>query len=70
MSGTVTNEDGIGIVDPSSNYDAKFIAPGGSYTFSVTVTGTPDVSDIVSITMTQRITLSLEEIREQVVYKG
>ena len=69
MSGTVTNNDGIGIIDPSSNYDAKNIAPGGSYTFSVRVSGTPDVGDIESITMTQRILQSLGEFKEQVIYK-
>ena len=68
MSGTVTNKDGIGIVDPSSFYDAKNIAPGGSYTFTVKASGTPDIDDIVSITMTQRIVLSLDEIREQIIY--
>ena len=69
MSGTVTNNDGIGIIDPSSNYDAKNIAPGGSYTFSVRVSGTPDVADIESITMTQRILQSLGEFKEQIIYK-
>ena len=70
MSGTVINKDGIGIVDPSSNYDAQNISPGGSYTFSVKVSNTPDVSDIESISMTQRILPTLKEIREQIVYKG
>ena len=68
MSGTVTNEDGYGVVDPSSNYDAKNIAPGHYYSFSVRVDGTPDVSDIESITMTQRILQKLSEIKKQVVY--
>ena len=68
MSGTVTNKDGYGVVDPSSNYDAKNIAPGGSYSFSVRVDRTPDVSDIESITMTQRILPTLGEIKKQVVY--
>ena len=45
MSGTVTNEDGIGLVDPSSNYDAKNISPGHYYTFTVNVDNTPDISD-------------------------
>ena len=69
MSGTVTNKDGMGVVDPSSNYDAKNIAPGGFYTFSVRVSGTPDVGDIESITMTQRILQTLGEFKEQVIYK-
>ena len=70
MCGDVTNKDGIGIVDPSSFYDAKNIAPGDSYTFSVTIPGTPDVSDIVSITMTQRILPTLDEFKEQIIYQN
>jgi chitinase len=70
MSGTVTNEDGVGIVDPSSFYDAKNIAPGGSFTFTVRVSETADVDDIVSITMTQRILANLGEFKEQVIYEG
>jgi len=68
MSGSVTNKDGVGIVDPSENNNAKHISPGGSYTFSVTVSGTPNVSDIVSITLRQRITPSLAEFKEQIIY--
>ena len=70
MSGSVSNEDGVGVVDPSSFYDAKNIAPGGSYTFSVKVSGTPDKLDIKSITMTQRVLTTLGEIKEQVIYKA
>ena len=69
MCGTVTNEGGVGVVDPSALYDAKNIAPGGSYTFTVKVSGTPDVADIESITMTQRILQTLGEFKEQVIYK-
>ena len=69
-SGTVTNKNKIGIIDPSSNSDAKKIAPGGSYKLSVRISGTPDISDIISITMTQRITLILDEFKEQVIYKS
>ena len=70
MSGTVTNDEGVGIIDPSAFYDAKNIAPGGSYTFSVKVSGTPDVDDIKSITMTQRILSTLSEFKEDVIYKS
>ena len=70
MSGSVTNKDGIGIVDPSENYDAKHISPGGSYTLSVTVSGTPNVADIVSITLRQRVTPSLPEFKEQIIYSN
>ena len=69
-SGTVTNENGIGIVDPSSNSDATNISPGGYYTFSVKVDGTPDINDIESITLTQRFVKSLKEVKEQVIYKN
>ena len=69
-SGTVTNKDGIGIVDPSSNNDAKHISAGRSYTFSVTISGTPDVSDIVSITMTQRAVPNGVEFKEQIIYRN
>ena len=67
-SGSVTNKDGIGIVDPSENYDAKHISPGGSYTLSITVSGTPNVADIVRITLRQRVTPSLPEFKEQIIY--
>ena len=70
MCGDVTNKDGIGIVDTSSFYDAKNVPPGESYTFSVTVSGTPDVSDIVSIAMTQRILPTLNEFKVQIIYQG
>ena len=70
MSGTVTNENGYGVVDPSSNYDAKKISPGGSYTFTVKVDNTADISDIESITLTQRITKNLSEIKKQVIYQN
>ena len=69
-SGTVTNENGIGIVDPSSNSDATNISPGGYYTFSVKIDGTPDINDIESITLTQRFVKSLKEVKEQVIYKN
>ena len=68
MSGTVSNKDGIGIVDPTENNNAKHIAPGGTYSFSVTVSGTPNVSDIQSITLTQRPTPNVVEFKEQIIY--
>ena len=67
---TVTNKDGIGIVDPTGHSSAKHISPKGSYTFSIIVSGTPDVSDIEKITLTQRVTPSLPEFKEQIVYKA
>ena len=69
-SGTVKNENGIGIIEPSTKGDAKSIPPGGSYTFKIKVNGTPDVSDIVNIKITQRILPNLEEFKEQIVYQN
>jgi len=65
---TVTNKDGIGIVDPTDHSSAKHISPRGSYTFSIIVSGTPDISDIQRITLTQRVTRSLPEFKEQIIY--
>ena len=70
MSGTVTNEKGLGIIDPSSNYDAKNISPGKFYTFTIRVSGKPDLADISSIKMTQRILQNLGEFKEQIIYEG
>ena len=68
-SGTVTNKDGIVIVDPSKTTTAKMISPGGSYTFSVGISGTSDIQDITSIRITQRIGISSDEFKEQTIYK-
>ena len=68
-SGTVKNDKGIGIIDPSTKGDAKKIDPGDSYNFNVKVSGTPQISDIVNIKMTQRILANLEEFKEQIIYK-
>ena len=68
MSGTVVNEDGVGIIDPSSIYDARNISPKGYYTFTIKVDGVPDLNDIESLTMTQRIIKTLPEIKKQVLY--
>ena len=67
-SGTVTNKNGIAIVDPSSKNDAKIISPGKSYTFSVGISGAPDIQDITSIKITQRIGISSDEFKEQTIY--
>ena len=69
-SGTVINENGVGIVDPSDNSDAQNINPGNSYTFSVNVDRVADVNDIESIIIKQRITRNLPEIKEQVLYSS
>ena len=69
MSGSVTNEKGEIIVDPSSNPESRIIYPGfNGYTFSVTVEGTPDVDDIETISISQRILPSLQDIKRRVIY--
>ena len=68
-SGTVTNENGEVIIDPSSIPESKIILPRfNSYGFSVTVSGTPDVNDIVTISVSQRILPSLKEFKKRVIY--
>jgi chitinase len=69
MAGSVTNQNGWGVVDPSSMWDAKNVAPGGSFTFSLRTSNNKyDVSDIQTIKMTQRILQNLGEFKEQVIY--
>ena len=69
MSGSVTNENGVIIIDPSSNPESRIILPyWNGYTFSVTVSGTPDVEDIETISVSQRILPSLKEFKKRVVY--
>ena len=68
-SGTVKNNDGIAVIDPSSSGDAKSISPGEHYSFNVRVSGDIDSSDIVSIKMTQRILPTLDEFKEQIIYE-
>ena len=69
-SGTVVNQNGVGIIDPSSKGDAKSLSPGKSYTFSVKVSGTIDIKDIASIKMTQRVLPNLEDFKEQIIYQN
>lgn len=64
-SGNVKNKKGIAIIDPSNNERARKIGPGSSYNFKVKVSGTPDINDIEEIKITQRITRSSEEFKEQ-----
>ena len=70
MSGNVINEDGVGIVDPSDIYDSRNIAPGGYYTFTVKINGVPDLADIESLTLTQRILKTLPEFKKQILYQN
>ena len=69
MSGTVTNENGEIIVDPSSNPESKIILDRyNGYTFSVTVSGTPNVTDIATISVSKRILPSLKEFKKRIIY--
>ena len=69
MSGTVTNKDGEAIIDPSSNPESRVILPyWNGYTFTVTVSGIPNVEDIESVSVSQRILPSLREIKKRVIY--
>ena len=70
MSGEVTNENGIGIVDPSANYDAQNISPGGQYSFTVNVDRNADLVDIESVIITQRILKNLPEFKKQIIYSN
>ena len=70
MSGTVTNnENGEIIIDPSSHPESRIILTGlGRYTFNVTTSGTPDVDDIATIEVSQRILPSLREFKKRIIY--
>ena len=69
MSGTVINKDGEAIIDPSSYPESRVILPyWNGYTFTVTVSGTPDVDDIESVSISQRILPSLREIKKRCIY--
>ena len=69
---TVTNENGVVIIDftykptPSK---PKTLPPGKSFVFPVGVSGTPNVNDITSIKMTQKIFYNLNEFKEQIIYQ-
>ena len=69
MSGTVINKNGEAIIDPSSYPESRVILPyWNGYTFTVTVSGTPDVDDIESVSISQRILPSLREIKKRCIY--
>ena len=68
-SGNITHENGEIIIDPSSNYDSRIIAPNyRRYTFSVKISGTPTVDNIKSIFVSQRILPSLKEFKKRIIY--
>ncbi|WP_249029323.1 glycosyl hydrolase family 18 protein [Tannockella kyphosi] len=69
-AGTVTNEDGISIVDLSSVYDNKLIAQGASITIQLAVSGADELSvdDLQSITLVQSTYTGGPEINPQVIY--
>ncbi len=67
-TGTVTNVDGVGIVDMAVVYDNQFLAPGRSTTFKVLTNGAAEISDLTCICLSQRITPTGPEISKQSVY--
>jgi chitinase len=69
-SGTVTNANGYAIADLSVVYANQNIKQGAAVTFRVKPTGTVDVSDIVSIDISQRISSNGPEISRQTIYGG
>jgi len=66
--GTVTNQNGLGVIDLSPVYAAKTMKPGATHTFTINVSGAADVTDIEGITMTQRVLTTLDEFGAQVVF--
>lgn len=69
MSGKVTNENGVIIIDPSSHPESKIIlSKWNGYIFNVTCSGTPDIDDIDTISVSQRILPSLKEFKKRVIY--
>lgn len=67
-SGTITNENGTGIIDLTSVSDGQTIAPGVTYTFQVKSSNKADIDDIVMVELAQRIIPSSAEISRQTVY--
>jgi chitinase len=68
-SGTIVNENGVAIIDPSSNPDARIVPPNyGRYTFSVKINGTSSFDDIRSIYVSQRILPSMSEFKKRIIY--
>ena len=69
-AGTVTNENGVCIVDLSTVYDNQTIGQGATCTFQLSTTGVADIADIQSIELAQRIVAGGVEISKQLVYEG
>jgi hypothetical protein len=68
-SGTIVNENGVAIIDPSSNPDARIVPPNyGRYTFSVKINGTSSFDDIRSIYVSQRILPSMSKFKKRIIY--
>lgn len=71
-SGTITNENGMTVIDMASNYTNKLLKPGASITFKLKQdAGTDlDMYNLLSIEMTQRTLETGTEMRNQVIYGG
>lgn len=67
-TGAVTYENGYTVVDISTTYDGKTLAPGSSYTFKLKTNVAPkDISAIQSIELSQRIHKDAVEIARQTI---
>ena len=67
-SGSVTNQNGCGVVDLAGVYAGKSLKPGASHTFTINCSADADVTDIVGVTLTQRILTSMDEFGTQVIF--
>lgn len=67
-SGTIKNENGLGIIDLTAVSDGKTIAPGVSYVFQIKSSEKADLDDIVTVELAQRIIPDGAEISRQLVY--
>ena len=69
LSGSVTNKNGEIRIDPSSHPESRIVLPRfNGYSFNVTTSGTPNVSDIATIEVSQRILSSLKEFKKRIIY--
>ncbi|MEG2813263.1 MAG: glycosyl hydrolase family 18 protein [Oscillospiraceae bacterium] len=66
--GAISQKDGKTVIDFSTVYDNKTIAPGMSKTFKLRQTGDVNIANLKSIELTQRTSTSGPEMKKQVVY--
>jgi chitinase len=66
-SGSVSNRDGYGVADLAEVWSNKMIVQGASISFKLLVSGTADLSDVVGVELSQRLTASGSEISKQAI---